>query len=455
MGLKQEWVCRRDIFATKLDKEDLCESLFTLTLWPEGSVSGVRVKHLVDPWVPPGSVRKTGNDWATVESRWVVRELAGAWDVAGEWDKHKIKLHLFPRRGGSPLLLRGKWGEREGVVTSVQLEFNSGKVKQGLELVRKELLVEEEGQMQVVRQSLNQLHTYFTSNKLEGFDDLTVAAEDGGEVRSSRLVFVSQSEFFKALLRQEPHTKRVKLSCGGEVLQTIFNFLLTGNLDADPDDVQEVLETADFLGIADLVAACESQVVLAIDLDNCLDVWLLGGQLNRQMLVQRAELFLLRNLQNVLGSMSRSLAMPSTLLNKLLNDSRLCVFGKNGAQLWGLDRFDVLKSLLSKWEGWRRADNPFDSMMETEVLLPRGPDQVQEYIVEKSLSIGRPVRFCETSRGNRPSVLSMPFKFENGGEVAGVTLAWRQTNFNLPVLAGISVHWDTGLTDSVGQVGCT
>ena len=49
----------------------------------------------------------------------------------------------------------------------------------------------------------------------------------------------------------------------------------------------------------------------------------------------------------------------------------------------------------------------------------------------------------------------MPFKFEDGGEVAGVTLAWRQTNFNLPVLAGISVHWDTGLTDSVGQVGCT
>ena len=94
-------------------------------------------------------------------------------------------------------------------------------------------------------------------------------------------------------------------------------------------------------------------------------------------------------------------------------------------------------------------------MMETEVLLPRGPVQVQEYIVEKSLCIGRPVRFCETSRGNRPGVLSMPFKFENGGEVAGVTLAWRQTNFNLPVLAGISVHWDTGRTDSVGQVGCT
>ena len=63
MGLKQEWMCRRDIFGTKLDKEDLCESLFTLTLWPEGSVSGVRVKHLADPTMLVG---KTGNDWATV-----------------------------------------------------------------------------------------------------------------------------------------------------------------------------------------------------------------------------------------------------------------------------------------------------------------------------------------------------------------------------------------------------
>ena len=36
--------------------------------------------------------------------------------------------------------------------------------------------------------------------------------------------------------------------------------------------------------------------------------------------------------------------------------------------------------------------------------------------------------------------------------MGGFTLAWRRTNFSLPVLAGLSLHWATGLTDSVGQV---
>ena len=43
--------------------------------------------------------------------------------------------------------------------------------------------------------------------------------------------------------------------------------------------------------------------------------------------------------------------------------------------------------------------------------------------------------------------------FQGGGEMAAVTLGWRSTNLDMPVLTGIAVHWDTGRTDSVGQVG--
>ena len=446
MGLKQEWFCRGEVKAKANLENDVanpCDSSFSLTFWEEGTVSGVRVKSLPDA---PGLMRRGRKGWEMVV-RPVVEE-AGAWDVAGEWDNHNILLRLLPRKGGSPVLLRGEWGLRVGLVNSVRLEFNSGRIKQGLELVREDLMVEGGGQMQMVRESLSQLHCYFGSNKLEGFDDLTVVAEGGQfEVQTSRLVFLSQSEYFKALLRQQPLTKRVELSCGGKVLQTIFDFLLTGNLDIDPDEVQEVMEMADFLGITDLLDSCERAMAAAIDLENCLEVWSLGRQLNREGLVKQAELFLLRNLQSVLSFKDQSLAMPPTLLNRILQDSQLCVFGVNGAQVWGLERIEALQFLLDQWEGWLISEMGA-GQVKREVLLPLGPDQVQEYIVEKSWSIGRSVRFCGIGQ---PSV-RQPFSFMGGGEVGGFTLAWRQTNFPLPVLTGLSLYWATGLTDSVGQV---
>ena len=34
------------------------------------------------------------------------------------------------------------------------------------------------------------------------------------------------------------------------------------------------------------------------------------------------------------------------------------------------------------------------------------------------------------------------------------TLSWRHTNFPTPVLAGLTLHWATGLSDSVGEAYC-
>ena len=116
----------------------------------------------------------------------------------------------------------------------------------------------------------------------------------------------------------------------------------------------------------------------------------------------------------------------------------------------GLERLETLKSLLSNWEGWRRAEIPFDPT-ETKVLLP-SPSQLQEHIVEVSSSIGGTVRFCETT--NQPIIKQgKSFMFKGGGQMAAVTLGWRQTNCTLPFLTMISAHWDTGPTDTVGQVG--
>ena len=131
--------------------------------------------------------------------------------------------------------------------------------------------------------------------------------------------------------------------------------------------------------------------------------------------------------------------------------------------MWGLERAETLKSLVSNWEGWRRAEIPFDPT-ETKVLLP-SPSQLEEHIVEVSTSIGGTVQFCGITNqqpinqpinqgiNQQPIKQDKSFMFQGGGQMAAVTLGWRQTNCTLPVLTGISVHWDTGPTDTVGQVG--
>ena len=117
MGLRQEWLCRGEVKAK--GKSNLengvvnpCDSSFFLTFWEEGTVSGVRVKSL-----PDAPMQRGCKSWEMVV-RPVVEE-AGAWDVAGKWDNHKIILQLLPRKGGSPLLLRGEWGLKVGLVNSV------------------------------------------------------------------------------------------------------------------------------------------------------------------------------------------------------------------------------------------------------------------------------------------------------------------------------------------------
>ena len=67
--------------------------------------------------------------------------------------------------------------------------------------------------------------------------------------------------------------------------------------------LEEVMKMADFLGIADLLDTCERAIGSRIDLERCLQIWAMGGKLNKQ------GLFLLRNLQRVLSSKKRSLAM--------------------------------------------------------------------------------------------------------------------------------------------------
>ena len=60
--------------------------------------------------------------------------------------------------------------------------------------------------------------------------------------------------------------------------------------------------------------------------------------------------------------------------------------------------------------------------------------------------------FCGTWNTHINKGKSFMFK-EGVRKMAAVTLGWRSTNLDMPVLTGIAIHWDTGRTDSVGQVG--
>ena len=414
----------------------LPHSSLHLHLHPGGTASGLRVKEEPDP---PGLLAQERGRWVKVGRQAVEEE--GVWDVVGEWGEEGLLLRLLPRLGGALVVLRGEWGEQGSKVATVRMEYSEGRAREGLEMVQQEGRKEEEQELVDLRASLANIKAFFKTKKLEGFTDLTLVATDGAKVETSKLVVVTQCEYFRALYRQEEVVGRVHLPCNGATLTMVVEYLVTGEVDLGPAEVQEVMELADYLGIEGLLERCEEAMVAALDTDNCLEVWGLAGRLARPALEQQAVDFLLSHLQAVLSSPEHHRATPPHLLHRLLASPALKVFGGDGAQVWGRERSQAIKELVEKWG----EEHP-EHTLAPPVVQEQVQEQVQEYMVERGRSLGRPIMFT----GGRPSRREA-FRWVGGARVRAVTLAWRPTNWS-PVLTGLAFHWSDLTTDTVGHL---
>ena len=241
-----EWLCRSS------SPPHLESSRLLLRLWTSGLVSGLRTKQEADP---PGLLRqqRSSRRWETIGFTPVEEE--GAWDVVGQWSRKSLLLRLVPRRGGEVVVLRGEWWE--GGVRGVRLSTWEGRVRDDLELVQVEEVNKEDPELTKVRTAFQTIETYFTGQQLSGYHDLTITSSDGQEVRTNWMLVLGQSTsmstYFRGLDRQEGRAARVTLPCTGLALTACLQFFSSGRLDLHLENVQELVELADYLGAEGLL----------------------------------------------------------------------------------------------------------------------------------------------------------------------------------------------------------
>ena len=90
--------------------------------------------------------------------------------------------------------------------------------------------------------------------KEENFFDLTLVCNDEYQVGVHKLVLSAASDFFKAILRRNQHEHPIIYlsGVGNSDLQSILDFIYTGETEVAEKDLQSLLETANNLKIKGL-----------------------------------------------------------------------------------------------------------------------------------------------------------------------------------------------------------
>ena len=112
--------------------------------------------------------------------------------------------------------------------------------------------------------------------------DIDIVVGDN-RMPAHKCVLAAGSDYFKSLFCGPMKTDDTVVNLSAvtddfESVQTVIEFLYTGNIDVDDDNLAILLKLASFLLIGVLRANCIHYMQLSVDLDNCLQYYLLAAE---------------------------------------------------------------------------------------------------------------------------------------------------------------------------------
>lgn len=139
------------------------------------------------------------------------------------------------------------------------------------------------------------------SQREEGrFCDVTLYVE-GKTFRAHRSVLASCSPYFDSILKMHRVVKeRLTVTCqNSEVFQCLINYMYTGNVMIDRDNVTEMLRLANHFLVNKLKYHCEEYLGKNLDISNCLSVRNLAEKYNMTELAKHVTTFIQTNVQDL------------------------------------------------------------------------------------------------------------------------------------------------------------
>jgi hypothetical protein len=167
----------------------------------------------------------------------------------------------------------------------------------------------------------NALLEKLRSQREEGrFCDVTLHVE-GKTFRAHRSVLASCSPYFDSILKMHRVVKeRLTVTCQNwEVFQCLINYMYTGHVAIDNENVTEMLRLANHFLVTKLKLHCEEFLSSSLHVSNCLSIRELADKYNMTGLSERVAAFVHNHVHEV-TSQDEFLRLSLSQLQDLLTD---------------------------------------------------------------------------------------------------------------------------------------
>ena len=126
------------------------------------------------------------------------------------------------------------------------------------------------------------------------FFDFTIECIEQDTVKAHKFILAAQSKFFQAFFTHEDKNS-LSLSFQKEPMKNCIDFLYTGKAELYQENVQNIIEVANFLEIIPLCNLCAQFLVVRLNEDNISELSNLGSMMASSILQRSSIDFLLNN----------------------------------------------------------------------------------------------------------------------------------------------------------------
>ena len=160
------------------------------------------------------------------------------------------------------------------------------------------------------------------------FSDINLKIGHKRTLRAHRVVLASFSPYFEALLgdnwKEGKEDEIEILGLDETALSDLIEYAYSGHITISKDNVQALLEAANFLGVELVKQSCANFLKHSMDDETCLGVWQLADMFALKELRKAAKRYALRHFVRVC-KLEEFMSLPSGFLTELLADEELCV----------------------------------------------------------------------------------------------------------------------------------
>jgi len=200
-------------------------------------------------------------------------------------------------------------------------------------------------------QLFSNFNNFFTQQEsvAEDLADFTIVCAGGEEIKSHKLILACQSKFFEGFFRRESKDM-VMLDFKKEYVRICIAYMVTGevNLNVDAEELEGVLEVANYLGMDCLVDDCARVICENIDLENCTEIANLGVAINSKLIRDTVHKFIVENVHELVQRKDLY-KLPRSTFIALVESDQLVLRTSKGNVVPGAHREFMVLSLAHRW----------------------------------------------------------------------------------------------------------